>query len=375
MIHVLLMIDDATMGGGQQHLLSLATHLDRRRFKVSVACEEKGYLVDELKRQGITVYPLSMTNQVNLSALRACLNLVRAIRPDVVHTHGGTAGFVGRLSALFARTKTVIHTYHGLHYLHEEQTIRKRLYRWVDWLLMFCTDWLICVAHKDYELGMQAGIVSPLKSVVIPNGIDVQKYSVAIGDQNNARRKKNVGTIGRLHLQKGHRYFLDAAVRVIDQVPDVLFQIVGEGELREPLERQAQSLGIDRYVEFLGNRLDIPELLANMDVFVLPSLWEGLPLVLLEAMAARKPIVSTDVDGVNEVIVHAQDGLLVPPKNPAVLADAIVTLLVDQQRAKTLALNAYKKVVSEFDAGKMIAKIENLYETTLARVVSNKGER
>ncbi len=374
MIHVLLMIDDASMGGGQQHLFTIARHLDRRRFTVSVACEEKGYLVDELRRNSIPVYPLVMSNQVSLSSLYACVKLLRSIRPDVVHTHGGTAGFVGRLGAWMAGIKAIIHTYHGIHYLHEAQTIRKRLYRWIDWLLIGCTDQLVCVAKKDYDLGIRAGIVSPLKSVVIQNGIDVQKYSSVVSNQNHAKRQRIVGTIGRLHLQKGHCYLLEAAVRVLNRTPNLLFQIIGEGELRASLEKQAQEIGIAEHVQFLGNQLDVPELLAEMDIFVLPSLWEGLPLVLLEAMATKRPIVVTKVDGVDEVITDGQNGLLVPPKDPIALADAIIRLLEDRPLAEAMGHRAYETVLSKFNMERMIRQLEHLYETTLVGMASDKGK-
>ncbi len=362
-LRVLLMIDEASVGGGQQHVLSLAERLDRGKYDVAVCCEGEGYLVDELRKRRILTHPLRMSNRPSIRSLFECVRLYRRSRPDIVHTHGGTAGFLGRIASLFVPGIRIVHTYHGIHYLHNLQSFQNRIYRAVDRTLKHCTDRLVCVAKSDMELGIRHKVVDPKIALLIRNGIDVEKFASARRESTiKTGAVRIVGTIGRLHIQKGHCFLVEAAARVIENDPSVIFHIVGEGELQRNLEEQIRSLGLQERVKLLGPRTDVPELLAGMDVFVLPSLWEGLPLVLLEAMAAGKPIVTTAVDGVKEVITN-EEALLVPPRDPERLADAILQVLHDPGLARRLGENAFRRVRSEFNVEAMVKQIEGLYES------------
>jgi glycosyltransferase involved in cell wall biosynthesis len=261
---------------------------------------------------------------------------------------------------MIAPVGAVVHTYHGIHYLHSDSTLKKTLYKLVDHLMLRLTDRLICVSERDFGLGVQAGVVDPNRTVVIRNGIDIGRYKYH--GSRRPRDQKVVGTIGRLHLQKGHIYLLEAARSVLQEYPSVIFQIIGSGELERELRNKARDSGIAQHVDFLGARTDIPELLSNMDLFVLPSLWEGLPITLLEAMASHTPIIATDIDGVSEVIEHNRDGLLVPARSPDHLADAIKLLLNDSSLAERLSQHAFDKVTQKFDIRKMVRLIEGVYE-------------
>ena len=361
-LRVLLMIDESSVGGGQQHVLWLAERLNRARFEVAVACGEGGYLVDELRKCGVPTYIVRMSNRPSIRSLIECLNLYRKWKPDIVHMHGGTAGFIGRFTSLFAPRMYLVYTYHGIHYLHNLGSLRNQLFRMVDRALKHRTDRLICVSQSDRELGIRYGVVDPEITVLIRYGIDVEKFAKA--RQSSAPGgggSRIVGTIGRLHVQKGQTYLLDAAATVIKQARDVDFHFVGEGELRQSLEAQIRSLGIQEHVKLCGARTDVAELLATMDIFVLPSLWEGLPIVLLEAMAAGKPIVVTAVDGVKEVIT-GEEALLVPARDPESLSNAILRILNDSALARQLGERAYRKVKSEYNIETMVKKIGELYE-------------
>jgi glycosyltransferase involved in cell wall biosynthesis len=337
------MIDDASIGGGQVHLLSLAERLDRNRFEIAVACEGEGYLVDELKKRRIPVFPLSLSNRPDPRALLSTYKLLKRWRPDLVHTHGGTAGFFGRAASFLARVKAVVHTYHGIHYLHYPQSFQRWIFLRADRLLLRLTDRLICVAESDREIGLRVGVVARDRCVVIHNGIDTSLYTPRPKERTGAGRR--IGTIGRLHAQKGQEFLLRALPEVLREHPDVRCEIIGEGEIRGELEDLAKSLGIQKSVDFLGERTDIPELLCSLDVFVLPSLWEGLPLVLLEAMASGIPVVATVVDGVRE----------------------ICRLLEDDALAARLSARGVEAVRARFDVREMIAALERLYLELLER--------
>lgn len=361
------MIDEAKMGGGQQHLLWLAQKIDKSKFEIEVACEDEGYLVDELRKINIKIHPINISNRPSILSLIKTYLLLKKVSPAILHTHGGTAGFYGRVAAVFNFKCVVIHTYHGIHYLNFNKPLQKRIYASIDKFLLKFTNCTICVAKNDFEIGLNAGIVRKEKAVVIHNGIEIDKFSLLdkkIDNEPKLRADDDsliVGSVGRLHYQKGYEYLIEASKTVLENYPNVKFVLIGDGELRDSLDSFAKKIGVDNNFVFLGNRTDIPELLTQIDIFVLPSLWEGLPLVLLEAMAAKKPIVATDVNGIVEIIESEKEGILVPPKNSVELSSALIRLLKDEELRKRLAENGYKKVWSEFSLSKMIAETETVY--------------
>jgi glycosyltransferase involved in cell wall biosynthesis len=364
---ILLMIDDASVGGGQVHVLAIAGGIDKRTYEVHVACEEKGFLVDKLKQQGIPHHTLEMSNRPDPRSFLHCHRLLRRLKPDIIHTHGGTAGVVARVVSIGSFKGKRIHTYHGLHYLHERGKLRNRVFCLADRILRRATDRLVCVAESDRVLGKRFGVVDPSKTVLIRPAIDVHQFKVR--DVQDARRRDErfvVGTIGRMHVQKGHRYLLDAAVLVRRDAPEVVFSIVGEGELRVELEKIIRDLELQSVVVLHGARTDTSEVLASFDCFVLPSLWEGLPIVMLEAMASGVPVVATDVDGVREAVENGKEALLVPPGDPEALARAIREVRDSPEWADRLARQARNKVESAFDLGRMLREIEQLYDEVLA---------
>lgn len=365
------MIDEASIGGGQQHVLALAENIKKEKYEVAVACERSGYLVDELEKRNIPVLPISISNMLSVRSLLSCVQAIRQFSPAIVHTHGGTAGFYGRIAARIVGGIRTVHTYHGLHYLHAKFSATTFLHRWIDRLLVPMTDSLVCVAQADYDLGVANKVVQPSKGAVIVNGIAVERYNTSALNANSLLEQKTksdtfiVGTIGRLHVQKGHTFFLLAAKLILEEYPNTLFHIIGEGALRHELEAQSRELGIAEKVKFLGARTDIPQQLAQMDLFVLSSLWEGLPLVLLEAMATRKPIVATAVNGVSEILEDRKEGILVPPKDPESLAKAILLLRRNPALASAIESAAYAKVSSRFSVQTMTHNTENVYERIL----------
>jgi len=362
---VLLMIDEAQVGGGQQHVLYLAANM--KRFEPHVACQPSGYLVDELRTRNIPVHPLTMTNRPSPASVNACRRLLGKLQPAIVHTHGGTAGFTGRIATIGLPGPKVVHTYHGLHYLRSGQSLRNMMFRMVDMSLLRVTDRAICVAESDLALGLRYGVVDRKKAVVIRNGIDVEAFHRSSQGGQNAGSPV-VGTIGRLHAQKGHEVLLQAVAQLRKMGRNFVVRIIGDGELRKTLEARVKELGVDDIVEFAGASHSVAKELAEMNLFVLPSLWEGLPLVILEAMASGVPVVASGVDGVPEIVTDGLDGVLVPPGKPEALADAIVRLLDDPLLCESLAFNAKEKVRREFTVKRMTDETEGLYDSLLREV-------
>ncbi|HUF80882.1 MAG TPA: glycosyltransferase family 4 protein [Burkholderiales bacterium] len=362
---ILLVIDDAFFGGGQQHVLTLAERLTGRGLEVAVACEASGYLVDELRRRTIAHHALRLPERPSPGALADAAEVIRASGARLVHTHGGTAGFYGRLAARRAGDVRSVHTYHGIHYLHQKSVRKRYLHRAIDRFLLRWTNEVICVAKSDRDLALQERLALPDHVSVIYNGIDLSRFEQR-GTDGRADDRFIVGTVGRLHEQKGHVHLLEAAALVRRTHPQVRFRIIGDGPLRKRLEAQARTHRVDDIVEFRGARSDVPAQLRQFDLFVLPSLWEGLPYVLLEAMATGLPVVAADVDGVREVITDGREGMLVPSKNAQALAAAVIDLAENGVKREGLGARGAQAVRERFSLQSMIEQTVNVYSRATA---------
>jgi glycosyltransferase involved in cell wall biosynthesis len=368
--------DGDDFGGTEQVVLQLLSGLDRRRWR-PVLMHHDGVSVKRLAARAEEVgADFRVVPRVSRRSdiLRRFLPLVRAIRaehPAVFHAHlpAPLSGKYGLLAARLSGVPAVIATAHlftdvppGL-----GADLNHRVAR-------ACIDRYIAVS-EEVSRRMRARFRVPASKIrIVRNGIDLDRYCRAAdprlrralaGDAPRAL----VLTVARLDPQKGHEYLLAAA----PAIPHAVFVFAGEGAERPRLEEMARALGVGDRVRFLGHRSDIPDLLAVCDVFVLPSLYEGLPLAVLEAMAAAKPVIATAVGGTDEAVINGESGLLVPSAEPAALAAAIRTVLGDAAVARRLGEAGQIRVRREFSAGRMIAEVSGVYEDLLGR--SGNGTR
>ena len=365
-IRVLEMIDKPFLGGGQRTVLLLAQNLDRRKFEVSVASAPAGPLVEELRKAGVRHHPLKLEKTLSLKILGDIRRVLEENTVEILHTHGGVAGLYGRLAARKSRVK-VVHTLHGLHYLHYRNPIYRQAYIDLERRLGRLTDALIFVCRADLEKGKGLRLAPESKMHVIRNGVDLgllkpgaeaKKLRMELGLQAAGPL---VGTVARLHRQKGLTYLIQAAPQIRSSFPGAKIVVVGGGPLRQELEQEAVRRGVGDVLLFLGERPNVPDLLNLFDIFVLPSLWEGLPYVLVEAAYLCKPIVATAVDGNPEVIEDRKTGLLIPPADSSALASAVVLLLQDKTLAGRMAKAARTAIPPRFSLKKMIGEIQQLY--------------
>lgn len=334
-LRVLLAIDDASLGGGQMHVLLLAKYLREADFEVEIATETSGWLVDEARKLNLIVHQIAISNKFTWQSFRHIHQLLRNGQFDVLHTHGGTAGFWIRLVAGGLKKRpTIVHTYHGLHYLNVlegsgqavRQKIKRAIFKSIDRLLLRYTDRIICVCKSDYDKAIAAGVATVNRTSIVYNGIEVEKFSSPI-DRVIARKIFNLdptefvfGNVGRLHEQKGHKFLLQAFAKMNSRAR---LTIVGDGRLRDELMMLVDQLEISDRVSFLGARADIHEFLSAIDIFIMPSLWEGQPIALLEALAIGKLCIASAVDGIPEIIVDGANGYLVSPKDVEGLANTM----------------------------------------------------
>jgi glycosyltransferase involved in cell wall biosynthesis len=371
-VRVLEMIDRPFLGGGQITVLTLARGLDKDKFEILVASEEGGPLVDELKKIGIRHIPVKLGKLSGLSAVRDITSVLRENSIDVLHTHGGIAGLYGRIAAKKAETPVVVHTVHGIHYLHYRNPAVKQAFIVLERWLSRSTDAVVFVSVADMERAARLRLARPPKARFIRNG--VQPISperlgdpAAVRAQLGAVGKPLIVAVSRLHRQKGVTFLLRAIPLVRTEMPSARVVVAGGGPLADRLGAELKKLRLEDNVTLLGEREDALNILAAADLFVLPSLWEGLPYVLVEAAALGKPIVAADIDGVREVIKSGATGMLVRPRDPGSLAAAILFLLKDKPFAARLGEAARAEIPPQFSVERMISETESLYLEILSR--------
>ena len=366
-LRIIEMIDKPALGGGQTAVLLLAGGLDPQLFDVAVASGGGGPLVDEARRRGLRHIPFTPGSRFSLRPAAEIARLLEAEKTDILHTHGGYAGLYGRWAARRARTPVRVHTLHGIHYLHYRNPALRRLSIWQERFLSRASDALVLVCQSDLALAKRHRLAARESLTVIPNGLDalpaVSRPSAPDlrAELGLEQGKPIVGTVARLHRQKGIIHLLRAAPRILGAVPGTRIVVVGDGPLGGELRRRAAAPGLDGRIVFLGEREDARSIMDLFDVFVLPSLWEGLPFVLVEAAALGKPIVATAVDGVPEVIDDGKTGVLIRPGNADALADAVVSMLSDKPRAANLAAAAKALIPPRFPLRRTIEQHQSLY--------------
>lgn len=376
-IRILLAIDEASLGGGQMHVLLLAKYLCTANFEVEIATEAGGWLVDEAQKLNLTLHQIAISNNVTWQSFLQIRQLLKYQQFDVLHTHGGTAGFWIRLVAIVSRKRPVIiHTYHGLHYLNIlekvgqaiQQKVKRAIFKLIDRLLLHYTDRIICVCKSDYDRAIAAGVASVDRTSIVYNGIEVDKFSIPI-DRVAARKIFNLnptefvfGNVGRLHEQKGHKFLLQAFAKMSAHARLV---IVGEGEIRDELMILVDQLEIRDRVSFLGARADIHEFLSAIDIFIMPSLWEGQPIAVLEALAIGKPCIASAVDGIPEIIVDGINGYLVSPKDVPELTKVMDLAVEDPDSLWKFPNQKMRTLDPKFLAKNMAMKIADIYLTEI----------
>jgi len=317
-------------------------------------------VAEEARNSGIDTVIFQSGGKFDLKTISSIRRLIKRDRIDLIHCHGYKSNLYGLLASS-CKIPTVATNHNWL-----TPYMRLKIYCFLDSLWIRYFDRIVAVSEEIKEVMLKKRILQD-KIRVIENGIDLCRFNNEISTENIKRELslngniKVIGTIGYLRHEKGLDYLLKAAKGIIKINESVKFLIVGDGPLRKYLENETINLGIQNSVIFTGYRKDIPEVLSVMDVFVLPSIQEGLPMVLLEAMAVKKPVVASKVGDVPKVIQDNKNGILVEPRNVLELEYAITDLINDQLKARNLAHEGYAKVKRDFSSESMCRKYFNLY--------------
>jgi glycosyltransferase involved in cell wall biosynthesis len=366
-LNVLQVCDHLGWEGSRMHgvkrLFSwMIPRFDRERFNVSlVSLRRKDLSEETLEAQGIDITYLhrSKFDPFTLSAL---LEVIDRKRIDVLHLHGYGATTFGRLAGAWRRLPTILHE-------HANLTDTPWFQKIADRLLEPSTDIALAVSHSTAEFVVDARRIPRSKVKVVYLGVPLEQFSRhrSADEIAEARRELEIrdgevaiGTVTRLHESKGNTYLVEAAARVVAQRPGARFYLVGEGPLLADLKAQAARLGLGERFVFAGFQRDVARVLSAFDLTVFPSLWEGTPLTAFEALAMGKPIVSTDADGLVDILTANRDALIVPKHDPAALADKIIWL-IDRPAVRAQLSAAAADTGRQYDIDAFVRKMERLY--------------
>ena len=353
---------------GVKRLFSwMIPRFDRDRFEVSLLSLRKKDLSDDtLESYGFPVYYLQK-GKFDPSTFPALVSLLKRLEIDVIQTHGYGATTFGRAVALYLGMPNVLHE-------HANLTDTPWFQKIPDTLFDPVTDVAIAVSESTRDFCIRARKLAPERVKRVYLGAPLEEFRpVSKEAALEARRafgfsddEEIFGTVTRLHESKGNRYFVEAAAELVRARPQARFAIVGEGPLQEELEAQAERLGLGDRLRFLGFQRDVATAFAAFDVAVFPSLWEGTPLTVFEAMAMAKPILATTVDGLEDVLAHEANALLVAPRDAPALAREMARLVTEPELAARLG-RAASLSSKRFDIQTFVHKMERLYELLVGR--------
>jgi glycosyltransferase involved in cell wall biosynthesis len=365
-------------GSGINTFLSMRG-MDKRLYDAELLCAPGGPLIDLVRSWNMKVRTLkSLVQPLNpIKDLLALTNITFFLKRNpyhIVHTHNSKAGFLGRLAAKLAGIPVIVHTVHGFAFHDEEPSWRRMLFKTLERMASRWCDKMIFISQPLIDWGLRERVASEKKTVKIYSGIELERFSPASDKIKESVRKKwgigrheaVIGIVSKLWEGKGHHTLIEAFKMIRSEINNARLVVVGEGYLYDRLVQYANNLGLKDSVLFTGFQADVSEIITTFDVAVLPSFFEGMGRVLLEAMAMEKPVVASRVGGIPDLVEHGVNGFLVTPGDVEELAEAIVKTLADKGLAEKMGRAGRKKISAKYSADHMVGSIEKLYRDLLA---------
>lgn len=384
----LLLVDPMYMVGGQERVvLTLAKHLRRDLFDVHVAVDPMSPMLPELRTiEGVRIHLVTMRGKWDVLGLVRLVRLGRLLRPDIVHSHGSIAGLFGRIAAWLTRCPINVWTMQLLPTDNQLSTrvpgFRRTLYIGAAGLLDRMSDQVLAVSDALKRERIAMGFAVPERMTVVPNLVDVDRYANCTVSREEARSRLGLADdervlvfVGRLAPQKGLPFLLRALPAIRLRHPRLRLIVVGGGVEADDMRVLVKQLNLHDAVTFLGIRHDVETILPAADLAVLPSLYEGMPLAILEYMAAGKAVVATAVNGTPEIVEHGVTGLLVAPSDVGELEHAICNLLDQPELVSSMGARGAERVRSEFSRERFMERSEAVYLELAARKGLAQGER
>lgn len=369
---ILFVIDALEFGGGERCFAQIINGLPTEQYEIYLASTGNDQLYDAINNAQVHKIPMDFSSKYNPFLLTKVTNVIKEENIDIVHGQGARAEFYARLASGRTGIPKYISTIATPVEGYDVDFLKKRFYRFFDRFSEKYVDRFIVVsdALKDFVIHQRR--ISAEKVVRIYNGIEINHYDP---DKLKSQRLQIrsefilnddvilIGSIGRLVWQKGFTYFLRCIPDIIKHIAQTKFVVVGDGEMRKYLQNLSKKLGTENHLFFAGQRSDIRDILAATDIIVIPSLQEGFPMVTLEAMAMKKPIIATRINGITEQMSDSVEGILVEPTSVSALTIAIKRLLENPELATSLGEAARKRVIKDFSVEKMISETISVYES------------
>lgn len=372
-VHVITRLE---LGGAQRNTLYTVEHLDPERFRKALVTGRGGRLDGEARAgRSFNVHFIdSLVRPVrpwsDLRALWGLTRLLRRLRPGIVHTHSSKAGVLGRLAARLAGVPFVIHSVHGFSFSPFHPPATRWLYRLAERIAAPLTTRFLCVSRANLEEGIRLGLWKRERAQIVRSGIPLDRFRDP-RDGAEVRAELGipvdapvVGSVGNFKPQKAPLDLIEAFDGVVRELPAAHLVVAGDGPLRADVEARVRELDLEDRVHLLGWCDDVPRLLGAFDVFLLVSLWEGLPRSLVQARAAGLAVVATAVDGSAEAVDDGVTGFLVPPRDPAAAAERVVRLLRDPDLRRGMG-EVGRESLEEFDIDAMVRQQERIYQELL----------
>lgn len=377
-IKVIRIIDRLNIGGPAIHSILLTAGLNKKRFETILItgkiCEfegDMGYLATENGVQPIFIPELSRDISIksDLIALWKIMKIIKKEKPDIIHTHKSKAGAIGRLASIFLRVPVIIHTFHG-HVFHSYfGKLKSKIFLQIERILAYFTTKIIVISENQFnEICNIYRLASPKKFKIIPLGFDfsplmrINEFKGVLKKEFNINESTiTVGIIGRLTYVKNHNMFLKVAQIVLNQRKNVKFLIIGDGELKEKLIEQAKSLGIDKDIIFTGWIKSLPKIYSDLDIVTLTSFNEGTPVTIIEAMFCKKPVVTTNVGGISDLVIDKKTGYLIKKNDVENFSKALIELIDDPIKRSTFGENSFEYIKEKYSKERLIKDIEELY--------------
>ena len=364
-LKVLEIIRQGKIGGGESHVIDVVSNIDRDQFEPVVLSFTDGPMIRSLEEKDIKCHVIYTETPFDFRKWGQIKKLIKQLNPDLIHAHGTRA-----MSNVFHVASSIgiplIYTVHGWSFHDDQKFPVKQLRIQSEKYLISKADRVINVSQSNRDSGRE--MLGDYPSRVINNGIDLDKFNFHIDSgvelQNEMEipnGKIIVGAINRMTHQKNPLGLIDAFHHAIKYNDRLHLLMVGEGELFDIAKNKVKALDLHDQITFTGNRKDIPRLLSLIDIFCLPSFWEGLSLGLLEAMAMKKAIIASRVDGTSEVIIHRQNGLLFDSGNELQLSSLLLELSENTDLCKSLGENAFKTVCEHHSVDTMVKSLEEEY--------------
>ena len=380
--NILLIIGSSGIGGGEKVFYSLLKYLNKDKYSIFVACPPGGAMIDNFKEHAQEVRTFNFMNWLNPCTIISLKRYMKEKRISMVHTHMYNADFMGTIAARLSGVPVRICTVHGYNFTvtgqRDLQSVRNRFFSFIYRAVYILAGNVIAVCRAlEKDLVTRRGIKVPKNIItVIYNGIDYAEM-----ESNGANAVANsiidsgsqlIGVISGFDRVKGHRVLLKAIPAVTSRHPNVKFLLVGDGKDRDKVEMLAVRDGITKNIVFMGVVRNVSSVILACDFIVLPSLYEGFPLVVLEAMFLGKPVVATRVGGVPEIVQEDVTGYLVPPNDYVGLSKAIIKMLDDKALASRMGVRAKElmreKFGDRFKAQEMVRETETFYQSLLCSV-------